>query len=192
MELLELMKVRRSIRRYQNRQVDKGDLQKILEVGLYAPSAGGGQRTFLCAVQDRALCEKLGRLNRKSLDRSRLAGTCVSRDQPSIIDDASLPSGFYGAPTVCVIFAPGDFLYSIPDAFCCAQNMVLEAAELGIASCIIARAEETLGNETGAKLMEAWHVPEHYVARCFVALGYCQGPYPPVKERKAGRYTIIE
>jgi hypothetical protein len=55
-----------------------------------------------------------------------------------------MKSAFYGAPAVCVVFARKNFLYSIPDAFCCAENMVLEATELGLASCIIARAEATL------------------------------------------------
>ncbi|MFR1215244.1 MAG: nitroreductase family protein [Acutalibacteraceae bacterium] len=53
-----------------------------------------------------------------------------------------MKSGFYGAPTVCVIFGQKNF-YSVPDAFCCAENMVLAATELGVSSCIIARGEET-------------------------------------------------
>lgn len=44
MELLELMKGRRSIRRYQDRQISKADLETILQAGTYAPNAGGGQR----------------------------------------------------------------------------------------------------------------------------------------------------
>lgn len=44
---------------------------------------------------------------------------------------------------VVFVFAPKNFLYNIPHAFCFAENMALEAAELGISSCIIARGEET-------------------------------------------------
>lgn len=192
MKVLELMKARRSIRRYQDRPVSRENLLSILEAGLYAPSAGGGQRTFLCAIRDRALCETLGKLNLARFDRSKLLGSYVSREQPSIIDDPSIPSGFYGAPAVCVIFAPEHFLYSVPDAFCCAENMVLEAAALGISSCIVARGEETFDNPLGRSLLARWKVPQGYVARCFVTLGYCDGPYPPTKERKSDRYTIIE
>ena len=65
------------------------------------------------------------------------------------IDDPSMKSGFYGAPTVCIVFAQKNFLYSIPDAFCCAENMVLMATELGISSCIVARGEETFDSEMG-------------------------------------------
>ena len=150
MELLELMKHRRSIRKYEDRQIDRADLEKVMEAGLYAPNAGGGQRSMIVAIHNPELVEKLGRLNVACMDRSRLIGSHVSAEQPSIIDDPSIKSGFYGAPTVCIVFAQKNFLYSIPDAFCCAENMVLEATELGLASCIIARGEETFACPAGS------------------------------------------
>ncbi len=39
MDLLELMKSRRTIRKYQEKQISKEDLEKIIEAGLYAPNA---------------------------------------------------------------------------------------------------------------------------------------------------------
>ena len=192
MELLELMKHRRSIRKYQDRQISKSDLEKIIEAGTYAPNAGGGQRSIILGIRNQALVEKIGRLNLARFDRSRLSGSYVSKEQPSVIDDPSIKSGFYGAPTVCVIFAQKNFLYSIPDAFCCAENMVLMAAELGISSCIIARGEETFDNEEGATFLKEWDIPENYIARCFVLLGCCDGEYPQAKPRKESRSKIVE
>jgi nitroreductase len=90
------------------------------------------------------------------------------------------------------VFARKNFLYSIPDAFCCAENMVLMATELGIASCIVARGEETFENEFGRELLKTWDIPDNYIARCFVLLGYCDGEYPAVKPRKAGRKILVE
>lgn len=192
MELLELMCTRRSIRKYTHEQVPKADLEAILEAGLYAPNAGGGQRAMIRALQNRKLCEKLGRINAACLDRNRLIGGFVSAEQPSIIDDTTIQSGFYGAPTVCVIFAPKNNLYSVADSFCCAENMVLAAAQKGIASCIVARAEDTFAHPEAEPLPREWNVPDHYIARCFVLLGYCDGSYPAPKPRKPGRAAIIE
>ncbi len=192
MELLDLIKNRRSIRKYQSRQIPREAVEKIVEAGLYAPNAGGRQGTMIVAVRDGALTEKLGRMNLAKFDRSRLLGTYVSKEQPSTIDDPTIRSGFYGAPTVCAVFAPQNFLFSIPDAFCAAENMVLEAAALGIASCIVSRGEETFAGEEGQKYLSAWHVLEGYVARCFVILGYCDGSYPAPKPRRAGRCLIVE
>ncbi len=192
MDLLELMKYRRSIRRYTDRQVAEEDLLKILEAGAYAPNAGGGQRSRFVACQNKALNEAMGKLNIRGFDRSRLMGGFVSKEQPSIIDDPSIRSGFYGAPIVIVIFGLKNFLYSVPDAFCVAENMVLEATELGISSCILARGEETFSNPEGEKILRDWNIPDNMVARCFVILGYVDGSYPASKPRKEGRYTIIK
>ena len=192
MELLKLMKNRRTIRKYQDKQIKKEDLEKIIEAGLYAPNAGGRQGTLIYGIYNKELAEKVGKLNLMKFDRSKLLGGFVSKEQPSIIDNPNLKSGFYNAPTICVLFGPTNFLYSIPDAFCCAENMVLEAHNLGISSAIIARGEETFDNEIGEQLLKEWNIPEGYIARCFVILGYVDGEYPQSKPRKENRSKIIE
>ena len=163
-----------------------------MEAGTYASNAGGGQRSMIVGIRNAQLVEKLGRLNMAHFDRSRLIGSYVSKEQPSVIDDPTIKSGFYGAPSLCVVFAQRDFLFGIPDAFCCAETMLMEAFDLGISSCIVSRAEETFDSEIGAALLREWGVPENYIARCFVTLGYIDGEYPKAKPRKAGRCKIVE
>lgn len=192
MKLLEQIKKRRSIRKYQDRQIPLEDLEKIIEAGTYASNAGGGQRSMIIGIRNRELVERLGMWNMMRFDRSRLIGSYVSKEQPSVIDDQTIKSGFYGAPSLCIVFAQKDFLFSIPDAFCCAQTMLMEAFDLGISSCIVSRAEETFDHEAGAKLLREWGVPENYIARCFVTLVYCEGEYPKAKPRKENRSKIIE
>ena len=68
----------------------------------------------------------------------------------------------------------------------------MEAFDLGISSCIVSRAEETFDSGIGEALLNEWEVPENYIARCFVTLGYCDGEYPKAKPRRAGRSKIIE
>ena len=192
MELLEAIKSRRSIRKYQAKQIPREDLEKIMEAGTYASNAGGGQRSMIVGVRNAELVEKLGRMNMAHFDRSRLIGSYVSKEQPSVIDDPSIQSGFYGAPALCIVFVQKDFVFGIPDAFCCAETMLMEAYDLGISSCIVSRAEETFDNEIGAEILKEWGIPENYIARCFVTLGYCDGEYPVSKPRKQGRCKIIE
>ena len=192
MELLEQIKARRSIRKYQKRQIPREDLEKIIEAGTYASNAGGGQRSMIVGIRNAELVEKLGRMNMAHFDRGRLIGSYVSKEQPSVIDDPTIKSGFYGAPSLCVVFAQKDFMFGIPDAFCCAETMFMEAYDLGISSCIVSRAEETFDNETGAAFLREWGVPENYIARCFVTLGYCDGAYPQAKPRRENRSKIIE
>ena len=45
MELLEMIRTRRSIRKYAKQPVEREKLEAIVEAGLYAPNAGGRQGT---------------------------------------------------------------------------------------------------------------------------------------------------
>lgn len=192
MDIIDVIRTRHSIRKYQSKQITREDLEKVIEAGLRAPNAGGRQGSIIIGVHNSELTEKLGKLNIAKFDRSALLGNYVSDEQPSIIDDPNIKSGFYGAPSVCVIFGPEDFLYSTADAFCCAENMIIEAHSIGLASCIIARGEETFSNPEGRKFLADWEIPEGYVAHCFVLLGYIDGPEPSPKKLHEGRFKIVD
>ncbi|MDE6426425.1 MAG: nitroreductase family protein [Ruminococcus sp.] len=192
MKLIDLIKSRHSIRKYTDKQISRENLEIILEAGNYAPNAGGGQRSMMVAVRNAELTAKIGRMNLAEFDRSRLSGSYVSKEQPSCIDNPALKNGFYDAPAVVVIFCQKNFAFRIADAFCMAENMILQATELGISSCIISRGEETFVSDEGQKLLKDWNVPENYSAVCFVILGYIDGEQPNTKPRKADRVKIIE
>lgn len=190
--LIDLIKSRHSIRKYTNEQISRKDLEIILEAGNFAPNAGGGQRSMMIAIHNRELAAHVGKMNMTNFDVTHLAGSFVSKEQPSTIDDPSIKNGFYDAPTVICIFAQDNFIFKTADAFCMAENMILQATELGISSCIISRGYETFDNAEGRKLMKEWEVPEGYTCQCFVILGYIDGEQPHSRPRKPGRVKIIE
>lgn len=193
MELLEMMKHRRSIRKYMEKPVEKEKLEKILEAGIYAPNPGGRQGTKIIMLDDPALIEKIGIVNADCENRN-WGGTGVSAEQPSIIDDLSIRSGFYGCQAlgiVCVTKRMAAMVNGIGAAFVCAQNMVLEAYDLGVSSCIVGRAEATFSNPEMAALLTEWGLDEDYTPMVFVCLGYINGEYPGIKARNEGRTLYI-
>lgn len=190
--LMDIIKARHSIRKYTDKQISREDLELILEAGNYAPNAGGGQRSMMVAVHNAEFAAKIGRMNLAKFDRSKLLGGYVSKEQPSNIDDPTIKNGFYDAPTVVAIFCQNGFAFRVADAFCMAKNMVLQATELGISSCIISRGEETFVSDEGQKLLDEWDVPENYSTVCFVILGYIDGEQPHSKPRKPHRVKIVE
>lgn len=192
MALMDIIKARHSIRKYTKEQISREDLEKILEAGNFAPNAGGGQRSMMVAIHNRELAAHVGKLNMERFDRTHLAGSFVSREQPSTIDDPTIKNGFYDAPTVVCVFCQDNFLFKTADAFCMMENMILQATELGIASCIISRGQETFDSEEGRRLMEEWGMPQGYICQGFVILGYIDGEQPQRKPRKPCRSKIIE
>lgn len=192
MALMDIIKARHSIRKYTKEQIKRADLEKILEAGNYAPNAGGGQRSMLVAIHNKELATQIGKCNMAHFDRTHLAGSFVSKEQPSTIDDPTIKNGFYDAPTVVCVFCQDNFLFKTADAFCMMENMVLQATELGIASCIVSRGYETFASIEGQKWMKEWNIPAGYTCQGFVILGYLDGAIPHTKPRKPGRVTIIK
>ena len=192
MEMLEMMKRRRSVRKYTAQRVEKEKLEKILEAGIYAPNPGGRQGTKIIMLDDPKLIEEIGIVNADCENRSR--NISVSKEQPSIMDDLSIRSGFYGCAAlgiVCVGKANKNAVNVIGSAFVCAQNMVMEAFDLGVSSCIVGRAEDTFAKPGMAELLAKWGLDEEYMPMVFVCLGYIDGEYPGIKPRKEGRTIYI-
>lgn len=192
MEMLQMMKERRSIRKYLPNRVEKEKLDKITEAGLFAPNPGGRQGTKIMILDDPALIDEIGIVNAACENRNW--GTGVCEDQPSIIDDLSIKSGFYGCPALGIVCVPKDrrtTVNCIGSAFVCAENMVLEAYDLGVSSCIVGRAEATFAHPEMEALLRKWQLDEGYTPMVFVCLGYINGPYPAIKKRSVGRAIYI-
>lgn len=193
MELLELIKTRRSIRKYLTKKIEKEKLEKIVEAGIYAPNPGGRQGTKIILLDNAELIEKIGIVNANCENRNWDIG--VSSEQPSIIDDQTIKSGFYGCPALGMVCIQRDKLKNvnaIGSAFICAQNMVLEAYDLGVSSCIVGRAEATFSHTEMNQLLLDWGLDENYIPIVFVCLGYIKGNYPKVKPRNEGRVIMVD
>ena len=181
---------RRSIRRFAPEQVDERTPQQILQAGLYAPSAGGGQRVLFAVSQDREVNVHLGKIKRaNSRPRMATATSYVSREQPSIADDPGITDAFYGAPTVITLFAPRDFLFSAEDCAVAAENMMLAADDLGVGSCYLGQGWLAFAHPYGQDILQRWGIPSGYYAVMQLLLGYPRrgDPHPTPKPRKEGR-----
>lgn len=190
-ETINMMKHRRTIRKYKPEQISDEELNAILDAGLHAPNAGGSQSAMIIACQNTALNDELGKINRNAETNIGPNAAPVSADQPSIRDNPSIKSGFYNAPTVLTLFAKKGIYNLTGDCFVAAENMVIAAQSLGIGSCIVGRAGDTFAAERGKEIQTSWGISDEYEARLHVTLGYPEGNEPKYKERKEGRSKVI-
>lgn len=82
-------------------------------------------------LSDPELIEKIGIINANCENRNWSTG--VNAEQPSIIDDLSIKSGFYGCQSlaiICIDKSHTSKVNLIGGAFVCAENMVMEALDL--------------------------------------------------------------
>ena len=193
-EVMNTILHRRSIRRFDSRQIEESALQEILQAGLYAPSAGGRQGVIFAVCQDREINERLGRIKRaNSHPRMATAASYVSREQPSIADDPKLTNAFYDAPTVITFFAPKQFLFSVDDCAVAAENMMLAADALGIGSCYIGQGWPAFADPYGKEVLKKWRIPTDHYAVMQLVLGYPRegDRHPTPKPRKEDRVLYI-
>ena len=192
--IFETILHRRSIRRFEPKQIKEAALQQILQAGLYAPSAGGRQGVIFVVCQEKGVSERLGNIKRANSNfRMSTKASFVSHEQPSIVDDVRLTNAFYNAPTVITMFAPKNFLFSAEDCAVAAENMMLAADALGIGSCYIGQGWTAFADPYGQEILRQWNIPTNYYAVMQLLLGYAQkgDRHPAPNPRKSGRVIRV-
>lgn len=107
--VMEAILHRRAIRRFDTRQVEEGVLEQILEAGLYAPSAGGGQRPLFVVCQNRELNLLLGK-NKRAHSRPRMAkGGMSPKSSPALPTTPASPTPFTARPRSSPCLGPRAF-----------------------------------------------------------------------------------
>ena len=193
-ETIKTILHRRSIRRFDKRQIDEKVLQQILQAGLYAPSAGGRQGVIFVVSQDKDVNECLGKIKRANSNPHMATATSyVSKEQPSIADDPKLVNAFYDAPTVVTLFAPKNFLFSSEDCAVAAENMMLAADSLGVGSCYIGQGWTAFDDPYGHEILRRWGIRTDYYAVMQLLLGYPrdEDKHPIGKPRKSDRVLWV-
>ena len=165
-ETLNVLKERRSIRKYKAEQITDAELDAILESGTWAASGKGLQPAVMVVVQDQETISYMSRLNAEIQGKP---GT----------------DPFYGAPTVVVVLADRSSFTWKEDGCLVMGNLMNAAYAVGVDSCWIHRAKEVFEGEEGQALLKQWGIEGDYVGVGHCILGYRAGDLPEAKPRKA-------
>ena len=166
MGLMDLIRARRSVRRYADRPVERALLEECLEAARLAPSAENAQPWRFVVVDDPAVKE-------------RLAGAAFS--------GVYRPTRFAAkAPAIIAVLAKPDIVanrlgraiqgtkYYLIDCGIACQQLVLRATELGLGVCYI-------GWYSKRGVRKALQVPRSHDIVVLLAVGYPEGE--PGKEK---------
>ncbi|MDD3416688.1 MAG: nitroreductase [Clostridia bacterium] len=167
MDFLELAKDRYSVRKFSDQKIEQEKLDKILEAGNVAPTAVNYQPQRIYAIQSAEALEKVNTLC-----------PCI-----------------YGAQTVLLIAYDDNADWNNPkqegihsgeqDVSIVATHMMLEAWNIGIASCWV----NLFPND---ELAEAFHLPKNEKAVLLMPLGYAAEDAEPIEKWHNGYKQISE
>lgn len=159
----DMLKSRRSIRKFQDKEVEKEKIAKIINSALLSPTSASRRPWEFIVVTDKQLLQKLSKCKEHS---------------SSFLADA--PLGFV------VIADNGVSDVWIEDASIASITIQLLAQSLGLGSCWI-QVRERIGKDNvkaGDYIKEVLGIPAKYEVECILAVGY------PAEEKMA--YTEDE
>lgn len=158
MELIQIMKNRRSIRKYTGDKIPNDKLNLILQAGLLAPSSKNIRPVEFIVIEDKNTLKKLS--------KSKPAGA-------GMLSDAS-----------CAVVVIGDTRKAdawVEDCSLAMGYMLLMAENLGVAACWVQeRLRKTfLRKDSGAYVKELLAIPGYYEVEAILSLGISQKAEEP-------------
>ncbi len=163
MDILEVIKTRRSIRKYKPAPVSEEEINKILEAGRWAPSANNSQPWRFIVLRSEEV-------------RRKLADTLT---RGKFLSQASLG--------IAVTINPRVSNHPVEDGAAATQNMLLEAHSLGLGACWIGTYGS--GDEESAK--KVLNIPQDERLLSVIAIGH-PAEAPQKTRRKLDEVTFTD
>lgn len=149
--MLELLRRRRSIRKFEEQPVEEAQLQKVLQAALLAPSSRGRTPWEFIVVTERATLQQLGGCR---------------HPQQAFLPQTPAAIVVVGDPTVSDVW--------VEDCSIAMTLMQLEATQLGLGSCwvqIRRRMAQGEQESSGDLVKRLLHIPSQYEVLAILALG---------------------
>ena len=160
MDVFDVIRTRRSIRKYLNKPVEQEKLSKILEAARLSPSAANRQPWKFIVVRDEET-------------KRKLVSACHNQswmaEAPVIIVACALPSEAW-------VRSDGEEYWKV-DVAIAMQDLILEAWELGLGTCWI-------GSFREEEVKRILGIPDEVRVVALTPLGYPAEEKGPVTRRK--------
>lgn len=176
-DLMTIIKGRRSIRRYQEKEISQEDLHQVLEAIQWSPSWANTQCWEVIVVRDRALKERL----QETLGPTNPASKAITQAPVVLALCGKVKSsGFYKGQASTKL---GDWLMF--DLGIATQSLCLAAQERGLGTVIV-------GSLDHNKAKEILQVGGDHELVALVPLGYPAKESSPPKRREIEEFTHHE
>lgn len=150
MDFRDVLYMRRSVRQYEDKQVEQGVIEQLLDAAVQAPSAMNTQPWTFAVIQDADLLKKIS-------DRAKAAMLAIMVGRPEYekyrehLEDSEFHI-FYNAPTLILVIAkPNVSPDPRTDCTMAAYSLMLTARSLGLGTCWIGFAYGYLNTPEGKK-----------------------------------------
>lgn len=168
MSVKTIIAERRSIRKYQDKEIPTNLIKEVINAARLAPSGNNAQPARYFIVKDKKIKQKLKEnkvFKQEFVYQSSVIIVCCG--DPESYPKEKLEPGFDDPFRIRVV----------RDVSIAAQNLVLRATELGLGTCYI-------GWRHKGRIKKALGIPKNYVVPFVITLGY-PAESPEARPRKS-------
>ncbi len=146
MELMDVLYKRRAVRDYTSAPIDKDTIGTLLHAAVQAPSATNSQPWAFAVIQDTKLLKELSdRCKQHLLEITDRGLTLSSYREILSKPDFNI---FYNANTLIIVCGKPGAPNVAGDCHLAAQNLMLAAFDMGLATCPIGLARPWVGGDS--------------------------------------------
>jgi nitroreductase len=191
-EVINCIKMRRSIRKFKEEQIQDVELEAILEAGRYAPSGGNNQSSHLITIQNWSILQELTNLVKQEFSKMEISDEMYKSIKASILASKKGEYDFcYSAPTLIVVANKKGYGNAMADSACLLENMMLAATSLNLGSCWINQLHWLDDNATIRLYLEKLGLDENETICGALALGKKDMKDPEPLTRVGNRITYV-
>jgi len=177
--IIDVIKSRRSIRKYLDKPIPKEIIDKLIEAAKWAPSGMNEQPWGFIIAQNKALIKELSDRAIPYINEMIEKNPKFTRYKKRMaVKDFSI---FYHAPCVIIILGRIDVFSYQNECAMAAQNLMLTAASINIGSCWVGMMSVL---DKDKWFREKFQAPDNYSVVAPIALGYFENKDIPIIERK--------
>ena len=167
-EFSKLMKIRRSVRDYEDRNVPFEVVREIITDACEAPSGGNRQPWAFVVVSDARMIRRLSDESKKNLlsDKNAMKSPALRLYRPVLSDEWF--NVFYNAPCLVYITGPKDLRSAAADCSLAASYFMLSAAGRGLGTCWVELGSSIKDPET----LQTLGIPDDHRIMATIILGY--------------------
>ena len=175
-EMLALIRNRRSVRKYQDKALEKETVEKIVEAGRYAPSGGNNQTTHFIVIADRNILQDLCDRCRDAFSGMEITEGMYKSLQGAITSAKKGNNNFfYHAPVLVVTANRKGYGNAMADSACALENMMIAASALDVGSVWINQLHWLDEHPLIREAMAPLGLTDEETICGAVALGYAEG-----------------
>jgi nitroreductase/NAD-dependent dihydropyrimidine dehydrogenase PreA subunit len=184
-QIEQLIKSRRSIRKYRDKKIDREKLSKLIEIARYAPTGGNSQQVQWLVVNSR---DEVKKIAAATIDFMKV----IIKDGHPLAERYNLPnmvkaweSGvdviFRGAPSLIVAHAPKEYGLATVDCTAALSYLDIAASSLDLGCCW---AGFFMVAGSSPSVMKILDLPEGNICAGGLMIGYPKYDYHRIPPRK--------